>query len=915
MAAGDNKSDVDFAALDQLLDEALQLDGAALDAFMAAQPSATRTALQALLGKSQTSTLHRMGAVARDALVQSARDQRSDPTAGDWQLKREIGSGGTGQVFYAERHEVRDAEPTDAHQTFVQRAAVKVLWSHRVRSQFRERFLRERHILASIDHPGLARFLDGGLLGDGRPWFAMEFVEGDNIIDATATLSLRERLQLFVDVADTINYAHQRLIVHRDIKPQNILVDPFGKPRVLDFGIAGVLGEYQQESLTQAQGTPLTLQYASPEQLTGASVDVASDVYQLGLLLFEMLARATPYTVDSSSLQAALDTVCTDVPPPLSQRLGQRNADVDAIIAKALRKAPAQRYASAAAMADDVRRYLDGRPITARPQSRWYVLSRFLRRNAVLASVVAASVVALSVATVFSINRAAEANAQAERSRISQRILADVFKRADPFGNDGANMTLADALVQAMPGIEAQVAGDPRLAFEVNRTIVGILTNLDLLDLEQAALQSAWDAARALGGDNERERLFAIAGLGNIKVRTDPGEGVAFLAEHLPKTPRTQTGAAEWLSGKYAEVSGHFRLRDYDKADAGARAMATVAREFSIEAPRTLGRIQQLLAGAARRAGDTDAADEHWAQAVAQMRRADAPLALGVTLSNQALHYGMTRRYERSAALFEESLAIFRQHETDNTSHANVLRLYAGLLFRMRDIDAALAALDEALVILDPAEQSYAYFVAQLNRANYAFAGGDTAVALDAITAGLDTAVPAFGAQADVTERMLPVLLRFLVFADQLPLAAQLAGVTEARVCQNRALLVEAIEAAAAAKAAAPDTDRERQALQQEVLTLREAETLTVADIDVAFQRYRSSDATFLDVLDRYTFIVDLDAMAIANAMSTNSELQAELRRLRELQAATQRELGNHAGLPALIDALRSPSEEVCRSF
>ena len=921
--SSDSGNELSFAALDPLLDRALSLSDEELDRFLGTLGQAQREALVELLQDSQSDSLSEISAVAQEVVRQieqspDAGNADVNAKAGEWQLKREIGAGGTGQVFYAERHEAEESAGEGNRDAFVQHAAVKVLWSHQVQSQFRDRFLRERRILASIDHPGLARFLDGGLLGDGRPWFAMEYVDGDHIVNFTKALRINERLAMFIQVADTISYAHQRLIVHRDIKPQNILVDPLGKPRVLDFGIAGILGELGTQELTQAQGTPLTLQYASPEQVTGGSVDVASDVYQLGLLLYEILTDRKPYQLDETSLQASIETICNELPLPPSTYAENLDSDLDAIVSKALRKDPAERYPSVAAMADDVRRFIAGRPIAARPQSAWYVLSRFVRRNALSTGIALGSAVALTIATAVSVNNAMKANAEAERSRITQQILADVFEQADPFGEGGAQVTLADALVRAQPTIKEKVANDPRLAWEVNKTLAEIFTNLDLLDMEREALQAAWDAALKLEGDNEPEQLFAIAGLGNILVRTDPSEGVAFLAEHLPPSPSTQRGAVEWLSAKYAEVSAYIRLRDYDRADQGAADMARVAFENDVDSPRTLGRINQLLAGAARRADDIDASDKYWASAVENMRRADAPLGLAVTLSNRALHFGMTKRYEESAAVFQESIEIFRNYETDNTSHANVLRLYAGLLFRMRRPQEAQAALDEALSILDPEKHSYAYFLAQLNRANFAFSVGNTAVAFDAIGKGLQVAVPAFGHESEVTRRMLTVFARLLLFADHPSSAASLVGLDHSHPCTDQNALSVAVEEAVAELAEAPETEGARQSVWRQIERIKSAATRGELQSDgfaTAVATYREPPDVFLDALDRYRFLVALTDLAQEIDPTVSAELRTALRTHQALKVQAQNLLSDNKRLRHLVGLLNPEGTDVCESF
>ena len=343
--------------------------------------------------------------------------------------------------------------------TNVQEAAIKVLWSLRADQEVRARFLRERRLLASLSHPGLARFVDGGFLGDGRPWFAMEYVAGRPIDAYVRELSLDARLRLFKDVCATVAYAHQRLIVHRDIKPQNVLVDESGRARLLDFGIAAVLEDIDDGVHTRTAGGPLTLQYASPEQLNGGVITVGSDVYQLGLMLYEMLTGEPPYDLKEASLAQAVDAICDRMPPKPSSRNRNVSPDLDAVVMTALAKAPEERYRTATELADDVGRYLEGRPVQAVPQTTWYVARRFLRRNALTASIVGLTAMALTAATLVSVRMANEATTQAARSRAAQQILTDVFQKADPFKGRGAKVTLADALVRAKPEIAARSRG------------------------------------------------------------------------------------------------------------------------------------------------------------------------------------------------------------------------------------------------------------------------------------------------------------------------------------------------------------------------------------------------------------------------------------------------------------------------
>jgi len=746
-----------FSELDALLDRALELEGEAQRCFLETLDDNQRSRVAALLERALSTDVDAIaGNATRSALTADDPDKRDGiDNAGRWQLKRELGSGGMGQVFYAVREE----------DDYAQQAAVKILWSHRADANFKARFYRERRILASLDHPGLARFLDGGLLADGRPWFAMEYVDGESITDASARLDEAERLELFLAVCECVQYAHERLIVHRDLKPQNILVNTAGQPRLLDFGIATILGDLDDAVRTRTGGSLVTLQYASPEQVNGSVITVSSDVYQLGLLLYQMLTGRPPFSVADKSLREAVRQIGEQMPQPPSEFDGSISADLDEVVLCALRKDPAERYHSVAALAEDVRRYRDGYPVRARPQSRWYVTKRFLARNAGTVTLTALVALALTSATIISVRMADEARAEAERSQKTQQILADVFQQADPYGNAGADVTLADALLAATPSIHAQVDNDPRLTWEVNNTLGEIFSSLGLVAEERAAYETALDAARKLRGDNERELMTAVAGLGNTLVRENPAEAVEFFAAELPAEIRSQDAARAWRSAKYAEVNALTRLRQYESADEAIGQMAAASERHPIEDARGRGRLSQLLAGRATRAGNTEAADRHWRDAVAHMRDADNPFALAVTLSNRGIFLGQNGRYDESDDAFQQSLAVFMQHAPDDPTHASVLRTYAGLLVRMGNADASILRLHEALEILDGGEEHYTRYVVLVSLASYALTADRTEDSLEAAVKGMQLAVQEFGAESSLTRRMLPLFARLLSLA------------------------------------------------------------------------------------------------------------------------------------------------------
>jgi hypothetical protein len=329
-----------------------------------------------------------------------AEELNSDGTLGlrlgAWRVTRLLGRGGMGEVY----------EATRADGNFEQRVAIKLL--QRDAAAQMERFQAERQILARLEHPGIARLYDGGVTEDGRPYMTMEFVEGRSITEYCQinNASFEQRLALFIQVCDAVAFAHRNLIVHRDLKPSNILVTPNGAVKLLDFGIAKLL-DAQRARVTQAAATPMTPICAAPEQLTGGAITTATDVYALGLLLFELLSGTHPWMGSDTPVLQAMRMVLQRPAPCLSRAAEtQPNApvpvrllrgDFDAIVAKALRKQPGDRYATVEAIKLDVERARRGEPVEAREGARLYVISRILRRYRWAAAAVAAVIVSLAV--------------------------------------------------------------------------------------------------------------------------------------------------------------------------------------------------------------------------------------------------------------------------------------------------------------------------------------------------------------------------------------------------------------------------------------------------------------------------------------------------------------------------------------
>jgi eukaryotic-like serine/threonine-protein kinase len=398
---------------------------------------------------------------------------------GAYRVVRELGRGGMGTVYLGER---ADAQ-------FQMRVAVKLIKRGMDSDAVLERFRHERQILAGLDHPNIARLLDGGTTGEGLPYFVMEYVDGQPIDEycRSRRLPLEQRLRLFRQVCAAVSYAHQHLVVHRDIKPSNILVTSDGVPKLLDFGIAKLLdtGDDITMMATAADAQVMTPQYASPEQLGGERVTTVSDVYALGVLLYELLADDHPYELTGKSPGEVRQIVAdTDIAKPsatvarrgndvLARRL---RGDLDAIVTTAMRKEPAARYGSVALLDEDVRRHMEGLPVVARGDSWTYRTARFVRRRKLGVAAAAAILITLIggvIATSWQARVARVERARAERRFSDVRRLSTsfLFEFHDAIatlpGSTPARLLVVSKALEYLDSLAAEAAGDRELQQEL----------------------------------------------------------------------------------------------------------------------------------------------------------------------------------------------------------------------------------------------------------------------------------------------------------------------------------------------------------------------------------------------------------------------------------------------------------------
>ena len=460
---------------------------------------------------------------------------------GAYRVLSRLGRGGMGEVFLAER----------ADGLFEQRVAIKLLRRGMDSEDVLARFSRERQILARLDHPHIARLLDGGAAPDGRPYFVMELVEGETItaFGRARRLSIEDRIRLLLDCCDAVSAAHRNLVVHRDLKPSNVLVTGAGQVKLLDFGIAKVLAEDAAgaaQARTREDTRLLTPAYAAPEQLRGEPVTTATDVWALGALLYELVTGTTPQrrdagapadpapaaegeTIERPSARVAktpLEALPLGSPTERDRRrLEKRLAgDLDNVLRMALRREPERRYGSAGAFADDLRRHLSGQPVRARPDTLGYRAAKFLRRRRL--AVAAAALVLLSLvgglaATAWQARRA-EANARvaASAARRAERVkefLIGLFEIADP-EQSGGSVPARDLLDQAGRRLDTELSAEPDVQADLLEAVARIDRGLGRLDSAETLARRSLAIRQAAPGSDPAGLGRSLATLGAVEM-------------------------------------------------------------------------------------------------------------------------------------------------------------------------------------------------------------------------------------------------------------------------------------------------------------------------------------------------------------------------------------------------------------
>jgi eukaryotic-like serine/threonine-protein kinase len=597
---------------------------------------------------------------------------------GPYRLLRAVGEGGMGCVYEA----VRDDDQ------FRKRVAIKLIRRDMATEGLIRRFRQERQILAGLDHPNIARLLDGGTTEDGRPYLVMEFVDGEPITEYSrrTELSLRDRLRLFVDVCEAVHHAHRHLVVHRDLKPGNILVSPAGVVKLLDFGVAKLLPDPVAASRSQVTATayrPFTPAYASPEQVKGGAITTATDVYSLGVILYELLTERHPFdAVRDSPLELAQRLETEPVRPsvavtarpgrpadPAAARLRRTLAgELDNIVLKAMRPEPTRRYGSAQQLAEDIHRFLAGLPVLAQRDTIRYRLRKFAwrhRTGVVAAGLVLATLVGGVVATSYQARRAAEerdrARTEARRAERLSSFLTGMLRSPDPWV-EGRDLLVSELLAGAAARSADEFADDPELLAEIQTAIGMSYAGLGSLAESDALLASALRIRRSLPEPNPsgiRASLANYAGL--LLYRGDPAGAEPLLQEALAMPHGTTRQDSIGLADLKSKMGSLLQARgDWEAAGREQEEALAMRRRLLGDQHADVAESINDLAVVRGQQGDFVAAEALLREAIGIQTRARGPdhpdVAAGLT--NLAFAVTEQGRFQTADSLYLAALGL-----------------------------------------------------------------------------------------------------------------------------------------------------------------------------------------------------------------------------------------------------------------
>ncbi|MBL9149833.1 MAG: protein kinase [Phycisphaerae bacterium] len=807
-------------------------------------------------------------ALLDEALGTHGNAEKLPESLGEYRISALLGEGGMGVVYLAMQDQPR------------REVALKLLRPGVHSRAGLTRFRREIELLGRMRHPNIAQVFDAGTAplawADGSrsqplPWIALEYVRGASIAEFARRrgLATAERVDVFLKVCDAVQYAHGQGVIHRDLKPSNILVDERGEPKVLDFGIARSLEDAasreRETAATQTGQVVGTLPYMSPEQVSGNDVDVRTDVYALGVVLFELLAGRLPLEVRTTSVAEAIEIIRRVDAPSLGSLNRECRGDLETIVAKALEKEPARRYATAGALADDLRRHLDDRPIEARPASALYQVAKFARRNRALVAAGAIAVSSLLAATILSVvwavratraegdatkalaeSRRSEASARAALERAAKEearsiesygTLRDFFLAVEPTVAAGKQLTLREALDAALPRLTQPRGGDPQVFAEALEVLSRVYRGLGDLNRSERLLRQALETQRGLDRANPAGVLSTLRGLSSVTFdigRVDEAEALAREAYDL----------AVQADGPESREAAKSLL-----------ALAAILNER--------GQLKAALAEvekAARILDPSGAMAEPYALSAAGHRALVLP------------HLG---RFDETNALFERIVAADRATwgERDAYYYATSLQNYAFSLRESGRIDDGLARLDEATDIRESVlpKVHLAHARGALLRADFLEILGRPEEAVAACDRALDVAEAVLDADRPFLSRV------------RLSRAHSLASLGRGAEAKD-----EALRDLAALKAKLGDPFLRLP--WYEVVVARVL--LDVGDIDGAMAHLDHASAVLVETLDRDHYLFVPIALTRAQCLAARGEAPEAIATLDDALVRSERVLG-----------------------
>ncbi len=688
---------------------------------------------------------------------------------GSYRILRRIGTGGMGAVYLAERSDG----------AFEQRVALKLIKRGMDSEQILRRFQSERMLLARLQHPHIARLLDAGIADGGQPYFVMEYVEGEpiDVYCDRLRLNVDRRLDLFHDVCKAVLYAHANMVVHRDLKPENILVTADGQVKLLDFGIAKAL-EDDAEAITQTGLVVMTPEYASPEQVRGEPVTTATDIYSLGVVLYELLSGLRPYELESRGLAAVAEIVCTKQPERPSTavarltnggesastagapRRGARRSttdtgalarardtqigrlkrrlsgDLDVICLKALHKDPLRRYPTMGALADDIRRHLEGLPVVARPDTVGYRLRKFAHRHRVGVASAGTILLLITALVSFYTFRLADerdrARLEAAKALQTASFLQSIFELSDPSVAKGESITARELLDEGAERVAAELVDQPHVQETMMAVMGNVYLSLGLYEQAEDLTQQALALRRMIASRDDTSAAALIDQIGVIRrLRGDYDGAERYATDALTIYGETIGSASLPAANSLNHLAEALRLQNrYAEAEAYYREALALRRERlgseHVEVADNLSNLALLL----HARGRLEDAEAMHREALAMRRRLldERHPDISNSLNNLAFLQVDRAAFEEAFDLYTQALALRRRTlGVDEPRTVNTLKNLGLLMSRMGRYDEADSVLQEVsrLYRLRLGDEHPSVIAILRNRANVLHERGD----------------------------------------------------------------------------------------------------------------------------------------------------------------------------------------------